>query len=123
MLSPRQFTLMLAAGIMATGVAQASSDPLTSLVAIQSLPIASLPVETVEMSPLTDTESKQSAETALSDAMAHASTSTASNSLCFTMRSYKFRQRDAGRDDLQPAGESTCESSSLFSLKNAVESK
>lgn len=123
MLTPRQFTLTLAAGIIATGVAQASSDPLTSQEAVQADPSVSSTVESIRISPLTDNASNQLAEKTLSDAIAHASKSALPGSLCFTMRSYRFKPREAGGDELQPAGESTCESSSLFSLKNAIESK
>ena len=44
-------------------------------------------------------------------------------SQCFTMRSYKFKQDDAARDELRPSGESTCETASTLSLKDAVKAK
>ena len=42
---------------------------------------------------------------------------------CYTIRSYKLKREGTASDELRPSGGSTCESASIFSLKDAVISK
>lgn len=126
MLSPRLSLLLMIAGMFVPTLAQGSSENANTEALTRAAPAGASPVITfheLQLSGATPGQSfvntlplKKSLQSATPKAMG-------TKSQCFTMRSYKFKQDNAARGELRPAGESTCEAASTFSLKDAFSTK
>ena len=122
MLSPRPFLLLMAACMSTPAIAVASTEKAKTEVLTQAAPAGTSPAITVDDSLLTAGGLERSSyATVVLEKRLKASME--QKSQCYTMRSYKFKREGTASDELRPSGGSTCESASIFSLKDAVISK
>ena len=116
MLLPRRYLLLISAGMLVPTIPLAASVPTKSTLFRSSpamdvyrsrLPVVNEPPATPPL--LTSNEQLHIVQPSLEP-----------RTLCYTMRSYKFKYQNAPDDALLPSGASTCEAASTFSLKDAV---
>lgn len=123
MLSPRPFIFLALAGMLQTASAQATREQSNPPVIVQAVPHSSTTTMTFSVlslpGPSAALPDQALAKKQLMDEAANMQKAMQSNSRCYTIHSFKFKQKDAANDALQPSGESVCESASMFTLKEA----
>ena len=122
MLLPRRYLLLISAGMLVPTIPLAASDASRPDVPTKSTLFRSSPAMDIYRSRLPEVnEPSATPPTQTSNEQLHiVQPYLEPRSLCYTMRSYKFKYQNAPDNALLPSGASTCEAASTFSLKDAV---